>query len=139
MSFLFFLSQIFFNFLPQGEILFPAGIVQVEVADSPLEQQRGLMDRMYLSEDHGMIFVYQDSHVRTFWMKNTLLPLDMIFFDASKKIVDIKKNVQPCRQDPCEIYPSKKPAQYVLEMKSGSADRLGLRENGSASIILPYP
>ncbi|HKT43034.1 MAG TPA: DUF192 domain-containing protein [Rhodanobacteraceae bacterium] len=99
----------------------------VELATTPAEQEHGLMDRTAMPADHGMLFVFPDSQPRTFWMKNTLIPLDMLFFDASHHLVAIQANAQPCKVDPCQLYPSGTPARYVLELNAGTAAKLGAR------------
>lgn len=93
--------------------------VFVEVPDDLEEFSRGLMFRKHLPWNAGMLFAYNNEEPRTFWMKNTLIPLDMIFVDSSSKIVDIKENVPPCEQEECPTYPSQEPAQYVLEVNAG--------------------
>ena len=98
----------------------------VEVMKSSVDQARGLMSRLYLAPDRGMIFAYDRERPLTFWMKNTMLPLDIIFFDARKKVVDMKKNAVPCKVDSCLLYPSQVPAQFVLELNAGTADRIHL-------------
>lgn len=100
----------------------------VELARTPAEQEHGLMDRTSMPADHGMLFVFQDDEPRTFWMKNTLIPLDMLFFDAARKLVTIQADAQPCKSDPCKLYPSNAPARYVLELNAGTAAKLGVRE-----------
>src|ERR671911_153487 len=113
--------------------------VLVEVPDDLEEFARGLMFRNHLPWNAGMLFAYYDEEPRSFWMKNTLIPLDMIFVDSSSKIVEIKENVPPCKQDECPTYPSQEPAQYVLEVNAGfvqandvrAGDRLAtLNESG---------
>lgn len=100
----------------------------VEIAITPAEQEHGLMDRTSMPADHGMLFVFPDSQPRTFWMKNTLIPLDMLFFDATQHLVTIQANAQPCEADPCQLYPSNMPARYVLELNAGTAAKLGVRK-----------
>lgn len=100
----------------------------VEVATTPTEQARGLMERNSMPADHGMLFVFQHDEPRTFWMKNTLIPLDMLFFDATHRLVAIQANAQPCKADPCELYVSNAPARYVLELNAGAATKLGVRK-----------
>lgn len=78
--------------------------------------------------NHGMLFVFPDTEPRTFWMKNTLIPLDMLFFDAGHHLVAIQADAQPCKADPCELYPSNAPARYVLELNAGMAAKIGARE-----------
>lgn len=100
----------------------------VEIAATPPEQEHGLMDRTSMAADHGMLFVFPDSQPRTFWMKNTLIPLDMLFIDADRHVVAIQAEAQPCKADPCTIYPSEAPARYVLELNAGTAAKLGVRK-----------
>ena len=100
----------------------------IELATTPAAQEHGLMDRTSMAADHGMLFVFEDTQPRTFWMKNTLIPLDMLFFDAQRRLVAIQADAQPCKADPCSLYPSHAPARYVLELNAGTAAKLGLRK-----------
>jgi YVTN family beta-propeller protein len=102
--------------------------VYVDVANDPEEQSRGLMFRKSMEWNNGMLFVYEDVKYLSFWMKNTYIPLDMIFADKDLRIVDIKQDVQPCLQeDICPSYPSKQPAKYVLEVNAGFVQQNGIR------------
>jgi YVTN family beta-propeller protein len=101
--------------------------VFVEVPDDREEFARGLMFRKHLPWNAGMLFAFDDEEPRRFWMKNTLIPLDMIFVDSSSKIIDIKENVPPCKQEECPTYPSKEPAQYVLEVNTGFVQENGVK------------
>ena len=89
--------------------------IKVEIADDSNERENGLMFREKLNENAGMLFVFGEDALQTFWMKNTLIPLDMVFIDGNFEIVDIKHAV-PCRAEPCALYRSAKPAKYVLEV-----------------------
>ncbi|HEU0276804.1 MAG TPA: DUF192 domain-containing protein [Rhodanobacteraceae bacterium] len=100
----------------------------IEVATTPAEQTHGLMDRTSMPPNHGMLFVFADTEPRTFWMKNTLIPLDMVFFNGERRVVAIQADAKPCRADPCRLYPSTVPARYVLELNAGTAHRLGLHK-----------
>ena len=100
----------------------------VEVAATPAEQEHGLMDRTSMPADHGMLFVFPVAEPQTFWMKDTLIPLDMLFFDASHRLVTIRADVLPCKADPCPTYASTAPARYVLELNAGTAAKLGLHK-----------
>ena len=102
--------------------------ISVEIAADDASREHGLMDRTSMSADHGMLFAFADSQVRTFWMKNTLIPLDMLFFDAHRRLVTLHADVPPCKADPCAIYPSTAPARYVLELNAGMAAKLGVRD-----------
>jgi uncharacterized membrane protein (UPF0127 family) len=100
----------------------------IELATTPAAQEHGLMNRTSMPADHGMLFVFADAQPRTFWMKNTLIPLDILFFDAHGRLVAIQADAQPCKADPCSLYPSNEPARYVLELNAGTAAKLGLRK-----------
>lgn len=78
--------------------------------------------------DHGMLFVFPEAQPLTFWMKDTLIPLDMLFFDDAHRLVAIQANAPPCKADPCQVYPSVVPARYVLELNAGTAAKLGVRK-----------
>ena len=101
--------------------------VFVEVSDDREEQVRGLMFRNHLPWNAGMLFAFNEEEPQTFTMKNTLIPLDMIFIDSSFKIIDIKENVPPCKQEECPSYPSREPAQYVLEVNAGFVQEKGIK------------
>jgi YVTN family beta-propeller protein len=101
--------------------------VFVEVQDDREEFPRGLMFRNHLPWNAGMLFAFNEEEPQTFWMKNTLIPLDMIFVDSSSKIIDIKENVPPCEQEECPNYTSIEPAQYVLEVNAGFVQEKGVK------------
>lgn len=103
------------------------GHIFIEVPDDREEFARGLMFRKHLPWNAGMLFAYDNEEIRRFWMKNTLIPLDMIFVDSSSKIIDIKENVPPCKQEECPTYLSKEPAQYVLEVNAGFVQEKGVK------------
>src|SRR3989338_3158581 len=84
--------------------------VNVEIADDAKERATGLMFREFLGDDSGMLFVFDDENARNFWMKNTLIPLDIIFISKGFEIVDIKY-AEPCKEDPCASYSPVKPAK----------------------------
>lgn len=90
--------------------------IKVEIADDPLEQQQGLMNREYLEENSGMLFIFTEEEKKSFWMKNTLIPLDIVFISGDYLINDIY-SVQPCETDECELFSAD--AKYVLEVDEG--------------------
>lgn len=100
----------------------------VEVAATPAQWERGLMDRTSMPGNHGMLFIYPEAQPLSFWMKDTLIPLDMLFFDSAHRLVAIHANVPPCKADPCPSYLSGVPVRYVLELNAGTAAKLGLRK-----------
>jgi len=99
----------------------------VEIADTQEARARGLMFRDSMPADHGMFFIFESPFVQTFWMKNTRIPLDILYFDSNYKLVSVQERVPPCRSDPCSQYPSAGPAQYVLELNSGMTAKLGAK------------
>ena len=112
--------------------------IGVEIAADDASREHGLMDRTSMPADHGMLFVFPAAAVQTFWMKDTLIPLDMVFFDARRKTVTVLDDVPPCKADPCPIYPSTEPARYVLELNAGVAAKLGVR-NGDVATFINVP
>jgi uncharacterized protein len=91
----------------------------VELAKTGAEQSKGLMNRENMAQDVGMLFVFNDVGTYSFWMKNTLISLDMIWVDENYKIVDIYENAKPCGNEKClPIIPIKK-SKYVLEINGG--------------------
>lgn len=99
----------------------------VEVADTQEERSRGLQNRSSLPEGEGMLFIFPSESIYRFWMKETLISLDMIWLDDQRKIVGIATDVPPCQQDPCPQYGPEQMSLYVLEANAGYADRLGLK------------
>jgi uncharacterized membrane protein (UPF0127 family) len=95
----------------------------VEIADTPRKQQLGLMHRKSMPADRGMIFVFPDEQERSFWMKNTLIPLDIVYADATGKVVSVK-HMKPLDESPV---PSDGPAKYAVELNQGAAGRAGVK------------
>jgi uncharacterized membrane protein (UPF0127 family) len=114
--------------------------VTLEVADEPEERRSGLMHRESLENDTGMIFVYPNPRQASFWMKNTLIPLDMIFVAENGTVLNVQHaDPQPnASSSELETYPSDGEAKYVVELPQGFANRTGvgpgseLAFNGSA-------
>lgn len=105
-----------------------AVIFAVEVADTPSKREIGLMYRKEMAADRGMIFIFPEEYPQSFWMKNTPLPLDMIFIGADKKIVGIVERAVPFSLDPRGV-PT--PSQFVLEINGGLAQKHGMRVGDS--------
>lgn len=101
----------------------------VEVATTPVEQERGLMFRRSLAPDRGMVFPYSPAQQVAFWMRNTLIPLDIIYIRSDGTIVRIV-NAKPLDETPL---PSAEPVAMVLEIAGGRAAELGIREGDIAT------
>lgn len=143
-SWLFFLA--FSLFLKVGpafvrfvQIYFPDGrSVRAELAITPEERAQGLMFRHNIEFDQGMLFVFDREGIHSFWMKNMLMPLDLIWLDGEKRVVHVEREVPPCVEEPCPTYASKVPALYVLELKAGSFEKRGLRMFDRLDFLLPH-
>lgn len=98
----------------------------VEIADTSEKQALGLMFRDSMPTDHGMLFIFPREAPRSFWMKNTRIPLDIMYFNEDLELVSISADTPPCRTRYCPSYPSKLPAKFVLELNAGTAAELGV-------------
>lgn len=114
------------------EFKFENKIITLEVARSSGKLAEGLMNRTNLSEDTGMLFIFDSSEPRQFWMKNTLISLDIIFLDADLKVVRVHQNTQPNQTS--VTYPSIKSSMYVIEMQAGWAKTNSLEIGDQFSI-----
>ena len=97
-----------------------------EVASTSAQHKKGLMYRKNLPHNKGMFFIFKKAQPLSFWMKNTLIPLDIIYLSSDKKVVCLIKNAQPCKENPCRSYSCSQPAKYVLEINGGLSDKLGI-------------
>ena len=114
--------------------------VSLEVADTPGERRRGLMGRRSLARNHGMLFLFPDAAPRTFWMKNTHVPLDMIFIAANGTVRNVEHaSPQPGASDSeLRRYHSDGPVRYVIEVRRGFANRTGVGPGTVVRFHLPY-
>lgn len=96
-------------------------VVALELAFDDPTRAQGLMFRESLAPGKGMLFLFPRSGIYPFWMKNTLIPLDMIWLESDGRVVDVKANVPPCPGDPCPSYSPSGKANYVLELAAGEA------------------
>lgn len=102
---------------------------QVEIADNEEARARGLMFRDRLEDGHGMLFIHERQEPLAYWMKNTRIPLDILYFDGARRLVSQQRRVPPCRSGRgCPAYPSEGAARYVLELNAGEAERMGLED-----------
>ncbi len=93
--------------------------LDIEIADDAYSTQTGLMYRDHMDDNHGMLFIFPNNDFRSFYMKNTEIPLDIIYISRDKKIVSIQKNAKPFDET---SLPSEGPAKYVLEVNAGLSD-----------------
>jgi uncharacterized protein len=98
----------------------------VELAETSEKHALGLMFRDSMADDHGMLFLFPTESRRTFWMRNTRIPLDILYFDANLRLVSVAADTPPCRTQRCPTYLSAGPAKYVLELNAGKAAELGV-------------
>lgn len=124
------------GFSEAPEVCFDNHCFHVELADTDQARIVGLQNRTSLKEGTGMLFIFPFEGKHSFWMKETLIPLDMIWLDYSHRVVHIASQVPPCKSDPCPTYASPQNALYVLEINSGQANRLGIQEGDTAEFHL---
>lgn len=108
-----------------------ACIFTAEIARTPQQQATGLMYRRHLPPLHGMLFVYSQPQIVTFWMKNTFIPLDILFINSNYKIVNIHENAKPFS---LHLISSKVPVIAVLELFAGSVDQYNIKLNQQVKI-----
>lgn len=104
--------------------------IQVEIADNDATQAKGLMFRKELADDHGMLFIYKEEDEMHMWMKNTFIPLDMVFIKANGTIFHIVKEAEPFSEN---VISSGEPGLAVLELKGGISDRIQLKPGDTIS------
>jgi uncharacterized membrane protein (UPF0127 family) len=126
---------------PSGpHVVMPSGaIYEVELARTPEEQARGLMFRESLRDHAGMIFLFSQEPAipHHFWMKNTMIPLDMIWIEANGKVAFISANTPPCKADPCPMYGPDTPIPIVLEIAAGMAAKEGVTVGSEIRVRVP--
>lgn len=116
----------YYTFTKEGELVFSDTLgnqkikIDIEIADSEYERQLGLMNRKSMEENQGMLFIFNEERLQSFWMLNTLISLDILYVSKEKRIVTIHKNTVPLSR---QSYPSTDPAIYVVEVIGGFCDR----------------
>jgi len=93
--------------------------ISVEIAEDFSSQAKGLMDRNFLAENAGMLFVFEKETITSFWMKNMKISLDIIWIDSNYAILGVEENVPPCNAAQCEFYSPKEKVMFVLEVNAG--------------------
>lgn len=122
----------------RAEVRFPNDhLVVAEIADTPERQQRGYMFRTEVRDGEGMVFLFAQPDFHPFWMKNTLVPLDIIWMDRENTVIHIEANTPPCKQDPCPNYGAMRKAATVLEVRAGTAAAQGLKTGDRLRITIP--
>ncbi len=129
---------------PAGSVVcFEKHCFSVALARTPDERAQGLMGVRFLPEDQGMLFLFPEENNYGFWMKDTLIPLDMIWMNADKQVVYIAHSAQPCPPMTtdgswrCPGIDPGQPASYVLEINGGLAEKLGIKAGDQAEVGLP--
>lgn len=148
-----FLSALFLGIALTGEsslasdsellpILTPSGItIQAEVAKTPFQRATGLMYRDHLDKNHGMLFFFGQPQAWGFWMKNTKIPLDMIWLDGKKQVIHIERSVPICTRtdDSCPLYkPNSDDAIYVLEIAGGTVADYKIEKGSRLQFKMPW-
>ena len=122
----------------QGSVIFHSAgeskKIDVEIARSIYEHSKGLMDRTSLPHNQGMLFIFEDMGPRSFWMRNTRIPLDIIYVDDRQRVVSIRKNAVPMSD---ESLPSEGPARYVVEVNAGFTDLYRIAPGDSLTFDIP--
>ena len=115
------------NFYPQDrKICFQNNCFKIETVESEKDLSIGLMYRDMLDTDEGMLFIFPEEAKHSFWMRNTLISLDIIWLDKDKKVIYIKEGAQPCKEEICETFKPDKDALYVLEINAGKVREISL-------------
>jgi len=112
-------------------VIFDADTVVAEVARTSEERAQGLMFREHLPQGSGMLFVFSESQIRSFWMRNTFIPLDIAYLDADLRVVDI----QPMDPETEETHPSARPAMFALEVPQGWFKEVGVAVGAQAEVV----
>lgn len=134
------LAILFFSFVSVcyaesiKQVCFRDVCVGVEISDTKDKRERGLMFRDSLPLNQGMLFIFDENSFHGFWMKNTKIPLDIIWIDEDRVVVDVKTNALPCKED-CKSMISKKKARYVLEVNSGFVDKNNIRLGDEVAFV----
>ena len=124
---------------PTNMVVLSGNTYRVEIATTAAQRARGLMYRRHMDADQGMLFLFPKARPLTFWMKNTEIPLDILFFDDQHRLMRIHHHVPPCRRPPCAQYPSGAPSALVLELAGGTAKAADIRLGTSIKFLRPPP
>jgi uncharacterized membrane protein (UPF0127 family) len=118
------------------QVVFPDGyVVHVELAADDELRTQGLMWRDQLAPNRGMLFLFNEDDEHAFWMKNTLIPLDMIWIDKDRRVAAVQYHVPPCKVANCPSYPPGVPSRYVLEVGGGVAEAHGVKAGDQLKFV----
>ena len=117
--------------LPSGKVL------QSEVMVKDEDRAMGLMFRPDLPSDRGMLFVFERPDFHGIWMKNCKFPIDIVWLDEARRVVDVAASAPPCKADPCPVYQPMGRARYVVEMGAGQAGREKVARGAVLDFKLP--
>jgi len=123
---LIFVYNMFGNKQQQGRACFKDNCFNVSLALTLDEQSKGLMFVEHLDDDRGMLFIFDKDGIYPFLMKNTMIPLDIIWIDSNSNVIFTSRNTQPCKSLICDSINPEKQARYVLEINAGIADKINL-------------
>lgn len=138
--FVFFIVGLFMLFISQpakkwGRVCFKEYCFDVELAQNSLEKIKGLMFQKSLEQNKGMLFIFAKEAKYSFWMKNTLIPLDIVWLNKDKKVVFISENNQPCKWYYCSSIKPTAEAKYVLEVNSGIVKKIELKVGDELNLM----
>jgi hypothetical protein len=102
-------------------------VIKVIIRDDSQEREKGLMNVPFLADGQGMFFIHERESVLSYWMKNMLIPIDIIFIDKNFQIIKIYHHVPVCTEDPCPSYWSDSKVKYGLEVPAGYCERIGIK------------
>ncbi|MBF0479632.1 MAG: DUF192 domain-containing protein [Candidatus Omnitrophica bacterium] len=114
--------------MDQGEVCYKDKCIKVEEAKTFAEKTRGLQGRTKMTDDQGMLFIFDKPENSAFWMKDMQMSIDMIWLDEKGTVQAIDVSVPPCKTETCMNYTSGKPTKYVLEVAAGFSGRRGIKE-----------
>jgi len=127
---------LYFHSENSDSVCFGDNCFEVEIANDSSERSRGLMFRENLDSDKGMLFIFEKEGEYPFWMKNTLIPLDMIWINEAKEVVFISQNSQPCKEEAsCPLINPGVNAKYVLEINAGISEKIGLKNGDKVKFL----
>ncbi len=132
---IFFLSGCIASYEKKDYIIINDEKIALEISTSDEEIEKGLSGRTKLAEKKGMLFVFEDYQIRSFWMKDMLFPIDIVWI-KDQEVVGIEKNIKPSAENGLIIYNSPLPVNYVLELNAGVSDKKNIKKGDYLNIKL---